>query len=300
MLLSVSRRIWYSTEQKFPDRYVDTVISVLQTTSVPSFNQQFQHIASQRTREETEASVIALTGTTTTPKLSFENNLSSVEKLISMANPFFDDYTRKEVWSTHVKGTKPQAGALVASNPPKCFNCGGSHHMEKCTKPIDQARVERAKAQFLQDKRARRQSRTSTDSSASPNSSATSTGTPVSSNSSTSRGNGNGPRNGSRQPDNRFRPPDNENETRRFIHIRAKGLQPYVWDATTNRWNLQQTPGSATGSANTVAPPTPKPTKPTANTAGTSNSQSASASDPALRAEVARMQQQLQHLLNQI
>ena len=156
IILSVSRRIWFSKKQKFPDRYIDTIFGVYQTTSVPDFNSQFKLIASQRTREETEASVAIYQGVAaTTVSMSFDNDLPSVEKIVAMGNRFYDEYSRKEVWSTHVKGSKPRAAAMVAAAP-KCFNCNGAHHVKECPDKIDNARIERNKKQFLQDKRSRR------------------------------------------------------------------------------------------------------------------------------------------------
>lgn len=305
ILLSVSRRIWFSKEQKFPDRFVDTIIAVLQTTSVPKFNAQFAQIESQRAREETEASVAALSGKTATTILSFSNDLASVEKLIAMATRFYDEYTRKEIWSIHVKGTKPTGAAMAAVS--KCFNCGGNHHVEKCPLPIDNAKVEREKKKFQQEKRARRQQNR--------NGNGTNNNRPSDGNNSNNSNNGNSNgrsrnnassnsgqsnrsnthnnnNNSERGPDTRFRPPDNDRETHRFIWTKARGNQPYVWNSNTNHWDLQEAPAAANTAAATPAAQT---------AANTATAPSVDTDDKAaVRAQIAAMQQQLQRLTNQL
>jgi hypothetical protein len=44
VILSVVKRIWYSKGESFPENFVDTIISLLQTSSVPPFNEQYKTI----------------------------------------------------------------------------------------------------------------------------------------------------------------------------------------------------------------------------------------------------------------
>ncbi|KAG7369917.1 hypothetical protein IV203_027663 [Nitzschia inconspicua] len=243
---------------------------------------QFSLIAAQRTREETEASVASLGGHTTIPPLSFDNILASVEKLIAMATHFYDEYTRKEVWSAHVKSTKPPGGVMTTSTPPTCFNCGGQHHVDSCPQPIDQAKVERQKQKYRNNQRKRHSTKGNGTNKKNSNNSTKNDGR------STQNANTSGPST-ARAPDSRFRPPVNDKETHRFIWTKARGNQPYQWNPTKNRWDLQENPSS--GGA---------PTSGGAHTTTTTTPATSNADTAALRADFAQLHSTLMKLMDKI
>ena len=48
ILLSILKHIWYSRDNKFPENYINTIIGVLQSSSVPEFNKEFRTVALTR------------------------------------------------------------------------------------------------------------------------------------------------------------------------------------------------------------------------------------------------------------
>jgi hypothetical protein len=164
VILSVAKRIWYSKGKSFPENFVDTIISLLQTSSVPPFNEQYKTIALTRASDKAQERV-AVTSGAAAPVSTYQNNLATVELLLTMAATFYDGYTRDNTWNTYVKtksaapastpqsNTKP-AAALVTGT---CFNCGSKDHMlPDCPKPTDDKRIAANKQSIWTQRRRQR------------------------------------------------------------------------------------------------------------------------------------------------
>jgi hypothetical protein len=83
VILLVAKRIWYSKGESFPENFVDTIISLLQTSSVPPFNEQYKTIALTRASDKAQERV-AVTSGAAAPVSTYQNNLATVERLLTM------------------------------------------------------------------------------------------------------------------------------------------------------------------------------------------------------------------------
>lgn len=290
-LQSVSRRIWLSRHSSLPSGYIDTIISIYQTTSVPAFNNQFQQISTARTAEVASAR-IASQSAKALPVSVYTNDLATVQLLTNMADQFYDSYSQNGTWSMHVKTKASTAQvtqqALSTNNPVTCFNCGKSHHLKDCPNPTDDKRIQRAKSKYLKEKNDRRQSQRNGDASTPSRSSSSNDRTQRGASAATS----DKKTSNSGRHDNRFRPPDNPSETRRFIHTKANGEQPYLWNSSTNRWEIQSSP-----SVNLAGvPPVTAASDQTVATQLTADS----AFQASVRAEFAEFRRLIQNINNKI
>jgi hypothetical protein len=99
-----------------------------------------------------------LTSGAAAPVSTYQINLATVGRLLTMAVTFYDGYTRNKTWNTYVKtknaapASTPQsdskpAAALVTGT---CFNCGSKDHMlPDCPKPTDNKRIKANKQKYL-------------------------------------------------------------------------------------------------------------------------------------------------------
>jgi hypothetical protein len=280
VILSVCRRIWYSKAKRFPDRFVDSILSVYQTTSVPDFNAHFNDLSRQRTSNLATIRVAALSGiapvasSTTVP---LNNDLQTVEYLLSLAQTLYDTYFANGTWNRHVKQTiSPDAAALSAGSfTPTCFNCGANHSVSTCPKPKDDARITAARQSYFDNKRKARNSPAKPPDGSVPRNPSSSAGqsTPT-----------------------KWRSPGPNEDPFRFIWTRPLGTQPYRWDTQSNRWELMGQPEAASSSSSTLAPtPSPSTGAPAANVAQPPSTPTPS-SDSDVRAQVAELHRALQAL----
>jgi hypothetical protein len=94
ILLAISKRIGFSRGQTFPDTYVDTIINLLQTSSVPPFNDQFHDVFQTRTKELAQEQVELLSGRAPSAK-TILNDLTTIKMLLGMATTFFETYSQE-------------------------------------------------------------------------------------------------------------------------------------------------------------------------------------------------------------
>lgn len=306
ILLSVSKRIWYSRDNKFPESYIDKIISVLQTSSVPEFNEQFRTVALTRASDLAQERIAKSQGRAA-PAMTYNNDVSTVERLFNMATTFYDQYSRDGLWAKHVK-TKSNSGTTTNPNDSSqpaalvngtCFNCGSSQHMlPDCDKPSDDTRIEANKKKYLEAKKKAKEIKKGSSGNAKGGSTGTST---QPGNSSNTSGNSNGNKSGSpTSRPNKWRPPDEGAGDQRFIWTRSHGSQPYKWNPQTRRWDLMVSIPSSNGGANSSARPETSTSgaTPSGNGGGgaanTAAAPSSNASTSEMRAIVADLERQIQ------
>jgi hypothetical protein len=307
ILLSVSKRIWYSRDNKFPENYIDTIIGVLQTSSVPEFNEQFRTVALTRASDLAQERIAKSQGRAV-PAMTYNNDLNAVETLFNMATTFYDQYSRDGLWAKYVK-TKSNSGTATSSpsgSQPSalvnstCFNCGSTQHMlPECDKPTDEQRIEANKKKYLEAKKKAKEAKRG-----SPGNNNNGSGSNGNQNGSAGNGSGTRSGNGSGAPTprpNKWRPPDNGAGDQRFIWTRSHGSQPYKWNPQTRRWDLMVPIPSSNGGANSAGPDSTTSDKAPAGTGNGGAANTAAAPTPApntdMRAMVADLERQLQ-LLN--
>ena len=143
-----------STEDRsyVPLDFVKTIYKVLQTSSVPEFNDVFR---TQQREIQTTADMEGISPV-----------WPDASRVLSLANNTYQRLKHSGQWDGVLK--RSQAHAAVPSGAPAtrvtdyskppppgyiCFNCGGHHWIVKCDKPHDQAKIEANKKKFLASKR---------------------------------------------------------------------------------------------------------------------------------------------------
>ena len=139
-----------------PEDFPKMILTLLQTSSVPEFNQAFlreQQIA-QHQADKTGQLV----------------NWPTVSELTSMATNSYKRLKSSNQWLTTPTGRRRALTAAPPSNgprrfTPKCWNCGEEGHtLKDCKKPKDNAKIETARQAFNRRKRDSRSSGGNTNS----------------------------------------------------------------------------------------------------------------------------------------
>ena len=311
VILSVAKRIWYSKGECFPENFVDTIISLLQTSSVPSFNEQYKTIALTRASDKAKERV-AVTSGAAAPTGTYQNDLATVERLLNMAATFYDGYTRDGTWNTHVKTKHVQpvqssstdakpAAALVTGT---CFNCGSKDHMlPDCPKPTDSRRISANKQKYMDAKKQAKANHRGP--STTPANGTSNTTQPAQNGARTQASNNNG---SSQDRPSKWAPPREGGPQQRFIWTRTHGNQPYQFNSQTQRWDMMVPIPASNQGANAGA----SGTLSTSSTVSSSN-QSRQSKSPAaantasngnntadLRAQMAELQRQMEALNAQL
>jgi hypothetical protein len=124
---------------KIPEDLVKTLLGVMQTSSVDSFNETFHLIEKERKHH----AILRKTG--------FHATLTA-DNIFSIAEAKYRDLGENSQWTgVHTTG---QAAAFNAAHrstrtwTPTCFNCGGPHSNKECPKPADPKRIAAAVKKF--------------------------------------------------------------------------------------------------------------------------------------------------------
>jgi hypothetical protein len=124
---------------KMPEDIVRTLLNVMQTSSVESFNQQFNHLQKQRKQN----SVLRQTGGAATLRW---------EDIFMLAESEYRDYVNDNLWSgVHTKGTNSvfHNSSESPAKGPECWNCLGPHRIEDCKQSKDQLRIQENKKKWM-------------------------------------------------------------------------------------------------------------------------------------------------------
>jgi hypothetical protein len=270
IVMSVSRRIWFSKKKEFPDDYIKTVLQLYQTSSVARFNDHFKSLQFDYEKEKMTFSVDSL-NMASTAQVRFKEDIATIQWLTDGAKHVFEECNCDGIWTTAVK-TKAgdqSSDSHVLSTTVTCFNCGKSHHLNNCPNPPNETRIAKNKAAYRKKKEDLK--------------SKTKKPPAISSSTAKSGSSGGSDRPKSSKHPNQFRPPDN-NETKRVIRTKANGEVVYSWNPSTKRWDPDSS--SINNVTGTVAP-TPVASVPTDDTS-------------VLRAQIAELQRQMIHLNSKI
>ena len=128
--------------KRVPDRFVDQILTVLQTSSVPTFNEYFEHYSHTFSMLMDMAEMDRR-----------EKNVMDVDKLLRIAEKKYNSLVSSGEWSgSKSRGSRStfttQADTSVSTashgtKKPVCWNCGEvGHTFYKCPKPKDDKRIE--------------------------------------------------------------------------------------------------------------------------------------------------------------
>jgi hypothetical protein len=230
-------------DDSLPDEYVDKLIVIFTTTSVPDFNDLFDALKKQLFAAQLQASISDSLIVPVNGSSLLTNNIKGAYYVLNYAGKAYYTLCQRGAWDKCLQQVPGESAHINPSNGNpssdgshfeiKCFNCGGPHHLRLCPKPRDQAAVDR--------------NRTSHNSSF-PSKQPT------------------GFRGNNQRPWSRptkWRLPEEGENNKRIIDNK-----PYTFNPTSKRWEPDSTPDSGQQqlpTAANVAPPVP-PTTPSAPT----------------------------------
>ena len=128
--------------KRVPDRFVDQILAVLQTSSVPTFNEYFEHYSHTFSMLKDMAEMDRR-----------EKDVMDIDKLLRIAEKKYNSLVSSGEWSgSRSKGSRStftsqvDTAANTAANnmkKPICWNCGEvGHTFYKCPQPKDEKRIE--------------------------------------------------------------------------------------------------------------------------------------------------------------
>ena len=143
-LLKTLKATSSDTQDSVGHDFPKTVLLVLQTSSVPEFNETFKDIM---TRAATRAD-----------RIGGQPQWPPVEEILTLASNQCTRMRISDEWNVP-KGAGSSAHVGTTQGTPsfwKCFDCGKfGHTIEACEEPLDQTRIDKARKEFLKQKKAR-------------------------------------------------------------------------------------------------------------------------------------------------
>ena len=141
-----------------PLDFTKTIFRVLQTSSVPDFNEVF---ATQVRAIQTKADMMGTSPVWPKPSVVLTLATNTYKRLKHTGE--WDGLVKKS--QAHLRAPIPNPGSHNANNPQagtdasstdiSCWNCGGAHHLNDCPKPRDQAKIDAARQRFRALRRSR-------------------------------------------------------------------------------------------------------------------------------------------------
>jgi len=131
-----------------PEDFPKMVLNIFQTTSVPEFNETF-HRELQLAQHEADKNGHLVQWPTVTELTNLATN--SYKRMTSSKLWLIPPQTKKKALTAAPPGTTPPTTPGGAPRTFKCFNCGGDHLVTACKKPIDEAKVEAARRDYIKN-----------------------------------------------------------------------------------------------------------------------------------------------------
>jgi len=138
---------------KMPDHVELTLTRIMQTSSVPEFNEIFHYMELQHEAEDE----INVTGIATKP-------FRTVDQILTKAVAKYRLLVEENKWNSNgttgksvflAKGIK-DASSFQTKFQVICWNCGGGHGLGDCKAIKDEAKIQQARDKFMKDKKERR------------------------------------------------------------------------------------------------------------------------------------------------
>jgi hypothetical protein len=232
---SITDTVYALHDDSLPEEYVDKLIVLFTTTSVPDFNDLFDVLKKQLFAAQLQASITESLIVPIGDSSALTNNLNGAYYVLNYAGKAYYTLSQRGHWDKCLQ--QPPGDPSIHMNPNgdltsppftiRCFNCDGNHHLRQCDKPRDQARI-------TKNRNAQRETKQPTG----------------------FRGQGGRPPSTWSRPF-KWRLPEEGEDNKRIIDTK-----PYTFNPITKRWDPDATPESGGVPLINVTPPV-VPTTPT-------------------------------------
>jgi hypothetical protein len=145
---SITDTVYALHDDSLPDEYVDKLIVIFTTTSVPDFNTLFVALKKQLFAAQLQASMCSSLIISVEGFAALTNNLKGAYCVLNYPKKAYYTLCQRGDWdkclqqipgeSAHIN---PNSNFDDTPTAIKCFNCGGPHHLRRCPKPRDQAMI---------------------------------------------------------------------------------------------------------------------------------------------------------------
>lgn len=207
-------------QNKVPEDFPKWVLAIFQTSTVPEFNTAFSHL-------QREIEVVSCIRSTPQPYPTVDNILKIAEKL-------YLEMTSTDTWTGIKTKANQSVFPSIGDTPPKtnkkvtCWNCGSEgHSVNECTKPKNNAVIERRKEVFKEERKKLKKGKTQQR-----------------------NNNNNGNNNNKSSPSGKYAPPTDAENNRRVID----GKKMYFLHKT-KRWVPDRKSGDAAPSSTQMVHP---------------------------------------------
>ena len=227
LLRALTDTLYSLKNNSLPDEYIDRIINIFTTTSVPTFNDLFVALKQAVTATRLQANIPGSIRGNTHGYTSLVNDITSVEWVFQYAINAYNEMSRNGTWEKHIVNvpgkslltttaeTKSDDSIVLPPEVPglDCFNCKGvcgrtsiHHHLKDCPFPRDEAVIKKNRDTYMSSR---------------------------------------GPRQPTRHQDTRavraykYRSPEDHEGNNRVIDGK-----PHTYNSVTKRWDIQDTPPS--------------------------------------------------------
>ena len=146
---SITDTVYALHDDSLPEEYVDKLIILFTTTSVPDFNDLFDVLKKQLFAAQLQASITESLIVPIGDSSALTNNLKGAYYVLNYAGKAFYTLSQRGHWDKCLQQVPGESANINPNSDPadtptfeiKCFNCGGPHHLRMCPKPRDQATI---------------------------------------------------------------------------------------------------------------------------------------------------------------
>jgi hypothetical protein len=147
---AITDTVYALCDDSLPEEYVDKLIVIFTTTSVPTFNDLFEELKRQVFAAQLQATLADSLIVPTGESSSLLNDLKGANYVLNYAGKAYYTLSQRGHWDKCLQ--QPAGDPAIHMNPNgdtvtpppsgiRCFNCDGPHHLQKCDKPRDHARI---------------------------------------------------------------------------------------------------------------------------------------------------------------
>jgi hypothetical protein len=149
---SITDTVFALHDNTLPDEYVDKLIVIFTTTSVPDFNDLFDFLKKQLFASQLQASIADSLIFPVDGSSLLTNNLKGASYVLKYAGKAYYTLCQQGAWDKCLQQVPGKSAHINPNETPsydgshfemRCFNCGGPHHLRLCPEPCNQTTIDK-------------------------------------------------------------------------------------------------------------------------------------------------------------